>query len=228
MPSLQLYDTLYGLSLFQGLSRNDLSEIVAQIRFGFHKAADGECVMREGDTCDKLVFLINGKLRIENQSVNRRYSITEEINAPTVLQPERLFGLKQRYTTTYIAVGQCNFIALDKQEVMKLSDNFIIFRMNLLNIISTIAQKQSQAIWRSTPLSVRERIIHFIEQRCQRPAGEKHIKIRMEDLAEEISDSRLNVSRALNAMQDEGLISLGRGSIHIPQVEMLIQICNIR
>ncbi len=202
MPSLQLYDTLYGLSLFQGLSRNDLSEIVAQIRFGFHKAADGECVMREGDTCDKLVFLINGKLRIENQSVNRRYSITEEINAPTVLQPERLFGLKQRYTTTYIAVGQCNFIALDKQEV--------------------------QAIWHSTPLSVRERIIHFIEQRCQRPAGEKHIKIRMEDLAEEISDSRLNVSRALNAMQDEGLIRLGRGSIHIPQVEMLIQICNIR
>ena len=163
MPSLQLYDTLYGLSLFQGLSRNDLSEIVAQIRFGFHKAADGECVIREGDTCDKLVFLINGKLRIENQSVNRRYSITEEINAPTVLQPERLFGLKQRYTTTYIAVGQCNFIALDKQEVMKLSDNFIIFRMNLLNIISTIAQKQSQAIWHSTPLSVRERIIHFME-----------------------------------------------------------------
>ena len=50
----------------------------------------------------------------------------------------------------------------------------------------------------------------------------------MEDLAEEICDSRLNVSRALNAMQDEGLIRLGRGSIHIPQVEMLIQICNIR
>ena len=43
----------------------------------------------------------------------------------------------------------------------------------------------------------------------------------MERLAEEVNDSRLNISHALNAMQAEGLLQLHRGRIEIPQLERL-------
>lgn len=228
MPSLQLYDTLLQQPLFFGLGRNDLSAIVTQTRFGFHKATDGETIIREGELCNKLFFLTNGALRVESRALNHRYTIIEELPSPVMLQPERLFGLQQRHTKTFSAIGTCNLMTLDKNELMKLADNFQICRFNLFNIISAVAQRSSDALWRSTPLSVRDRIIFFLEQRCMRPAGEKHIKIRMEDLADEISDSRLNVSKALNVMQKDGILSLTRGMIHIPRMEMMIQICNIR
>lgn len=228
MPALQLYNTLLQLPLFQGLSEAELSDIVDKTRFGFHKATKGDILAEEGKTCDRLCFMLNGSLKITSHAHDHSYTITEEMPSPTVIQPERMFGLSPRYTKTFSATCTCNFLTLDKSEVMALTENFMIFRFNLMNIISAVAQKRSSILWRSTPHDVRDRIARFIELRCAYPAGEKHIKIRMEDLAREISDSRLNVSRALNAMQKEGVITLSRGMIHIPHAETVISICNIR
>lgn len=222
MPSLQLYDTLLQLPLFQGLSHAELAGIVSRTKFGFAKVPMGETVVREEERCDKLYFLLNGTLESASHAYNRRYSVREEISSPAVLQPERLFGLTQHFTKTFKATVNCNFLTLDKKEVLKLSDEFMIFRLNLLNIISTVAQKRSIQPWRNTPATVREKIVRFFEQRTIKVAGEKHVKIRMEDLASEICDSRLNVSRELRRMQEEGLVNLSRGMIHIPRLERLL------
>jgi DNA-binding GntR family transcriptional regulator len=44
----------------------------------------------------------------------------------------------------------------------------------------------------------------------------------MTQLAQELNDSRINISQALNQMQDDGLITLHRGRIHIPMLERLL------
>ena len=45
---------------------------------------------------------------------------------------------------------------------------------------------------------------------------------KMEQLGREINESRLNISRELNAMNDEGIITLRRSEICFPQLERLI------
>ena len=44
----------------------------------------------------------------------------------------------------------------------------------------------------------------------------------MNQLAGELNDSRLNISRALNEMQHDGLLVLSRGRIDIPSLEHLM------
>ena len=44
----------------------------------------------------------------------------------------------------------------------------------------------------------------------------------MEELANAINDTRLNVSKALNGMQENGLLELHRGEIVVPDLERLI------
>jgi DNA-binding IscR family transcriptional regulator len=44
----------------------------------------------------------------------------------------------------------------------------------------------------------------------------------MEQLALELNDSRLNVSRVLNQLQRDGLVELHRGKIVVPQLERLL------
>ena len=44
----------------------------------------------------------------------------------------------------------------------------------------------------------------------------------METLAKELNDGRLNVSKELNRMSDEGLIILHRGGFVIPALERLL------
>jgi biotin operon repressor len=46
----------------------------------------------------------------------------------------------------------------------------------------------------------------------------------MTDLAHELNCSRLDISKCLNAMQEEQLLILSRGRITIPHLEHLIQL----
>jgi len=219
---LQIYDRLLQFPLFQGMSRDDLEIVAGHTRFGFLKVAAGRQIIHAGDPCTNLYFLINGTLKIESFSDDSRYSVVEQMSSPYILQQESIFGYYQRYTHNFYALTDTNFLTLDKEEVVRLSEDFLVFRLNLINHFATQTQKLIQLQWRRSPQNLRERIVRFFFQHTLYPAGPKTFHILMERLAEEVNDSRLDVSRALNRMQEAGLLELHRGRIEIPQFEHLL------
>lgn len=223
MPYIEHHERLLELPLFQGMSRNDLEQVTATTKFRYITYARGKTLVTEGDTCDKLLFLIKGMTSATGHADDNGYSITETVSAPDILQPERIFGLTQRYTRTFRAITDCDLISLGKMEALALADKYEIFRLNLLNIICTQSQRLTRFPWRTQPSDIRHKIARFIETRCLRPAGGKTVRIKMERLAEEVNESRLNVSRTLNSMDAEGIISLKRGIIQVHALEKIIK-----
>lgn len=219
MAVLQIYDKLLQFALFQGMSRDDLELVAGHTRFGFSKVTQGKTIVKEGDACTHLYFLINGILQVETRSDDRSYLVTEQMQAPYLFQPESVFGYHQRFTHTFVALTDTNFITIDKEEVVRLSEDFLVFRLNLLSIYANQMQKLSHQPWRRCPQSLRERLIRFFMQHSIYPAGPKMFHILMNQLANELNDSRLNVSRVLNELQGEGLLKLYRGRIEIPALE---------
>ena len=203
---LQLYTKLLGLPLFQGLGKADLEDIVS-----------------ENDICNRLHFLLNGQIEVITTSASHGYQIKEELVAPELLQPERLFGLTQRFTKTFKTLTVCNVLCVEKDEVMRLSDAYMIFRINLLNMLSTYAQKNERMLLRRYPESLEGRVIRFIADRCLRPAGKKTVKIKMRQLALELNDSRLDISKALNHLEENGVVALRRNYIDIERLEAALQ-----
>lgn len=218
---LQLYDKLIELPLFIGISTDELSDIVGQTKFGFHKLSVDKLLVSTDDKCTQLFFLMSGTLRVVSYADNYRYRIEEELSAPAVIQPEHLFGLQQRYTKDFIAHTDCSLLSLDKAEVLRLLDSYLIFRLNLLNSISMQAQRMSRIPWKQQSSDIRQQFVNFLRLRCLTQAGCKVLRIRMEELAKELHQSRLNVSRMLNALQNEGLLTMSRGIIIVPQLETL-------
>lgn len=53
---MTIYDQLLQFSLFQGMSRADLMEVVTHTKFGFSKLAAGKTVVKEGNDCKQLFF----------------------------------------------------------------------------------------------------------------------------------------------------------------------------
>lgn len=205
------------------MSRDDLEIVAGHTRFGFLKVSAGRQVIRTGEACTHLFFLINGTLRVESFGDENRYSVVEQMSSPYILQQEGIFGYNQRYTHHFYAMTDVNFLTLDKEEVVRLSEDFLVFRLNLLNHYATQTQKQIHQQWRRSPQTLRERIVRFFFQHTLYPAGPKTFYILMERLAEELNDSRLNISRTLNAMQADGLLELHRGRIEIAQLERLLK-----
>ena len=218
---LQLHNDRLRLPLFLGIGTDELSEIVGHTKFGFHKLSVGQLLAAEGDRCTQLFFLMEGSLSVESHADNHRYSIIEELSAPAVIQPEHLFGLMSRYSRTFSAKTDCSLLALSKEEILRLLDSYLIFRLNFLNILSMQAQRQGRIPWRQNPSEIRQQFFAFLRLRCITQAGKKVLKIKMETLGHELHQSRLNVSRMLNRLQAEGMITISRGVIIVPQLELL-------
>ncbi len=221
MLQLGLYDKLLMIPLFTGMSKNELERIVEKTKFLFRKVEKGQYVVRQEEICARLVFQLDGCLRVETLADDHGYTVLEEQAGCHILQPECAFGLRQRFTSSYKALTACYLISIDKNETLRLASDSLIFRLNLINILSTSLQKQRRKAWRRVPRSLEERIVRFFVDHSVHPTGRKIFKIKMERLAEEINGSRLDVSRCLNTLQCKGLVGLHRGIIDVHALEQL-------
>lgn len=221
---MTLYDQILNLPLFQGLSHDDLSDIVSHTKFGFSKAAAGTEIVREGMPCGHLRFLLSGTVSVQSHADDNSYSLQEELSAPQMFDLERLFGLQQYHSRTIVALSNCSLLVLSKEEVMKLSDAQLIIRINILNRLSTAVQKADAAPWHRLPATLAGKLKRFLAIHSYYPAGHKVFHIKMQTIANEIHESRLNVSRQLNEWNRLGLVSLSRQNLDIPRLEAILQL----
>ena len=98
-----------------------------------------------------------------------------------------------------------------------------IFRLNYLNMLSTLAQKQKRFIWQQKTKTLTERMLHFFAQNMRKPVGEKHIFITMTTLGLVLNTHRIEISKMLKRLQEQGFIRLSRGKISFPAFEKALQ-----
>lgn len=216
-----IFDTLLQLPLFQGLAMEDFTSILEKVKLHFAKQKAGEILAQESMPCDKLIFILNGSVAMTTTSTDRLYSLTEYFEAPYLIEPQSLFGLYTTYSAKYTATTPVNSISIDKTSILNDLLKYDIFRLNYLNIVSSQLQLLNRSTWGNTPDNVETRISYFIRTHLKRLQGSKSLKIKMEDLATIVNDTRNGVSKALNSMQDKGLLELHRGEIVIPAAEKL-------
>lgn len=216
-----MFDTLLQLPLFQGLAQEDFTNILAKVKLHFTKYKGGELIAGKDSLCDRLTFMLQGVISATTLSADSSYAFTEYYTAPYLIEPQSLFGMKTCYAATYASEGESNAISIDKPFMMRELFKYDIFRMNYMNIVSNRVQVLHGNLWAGCADGLEERISAFIMSRAERPNGMKMLKIKMEELARILNDTRANISKTLNAMQDKGLLELHRGEILIPRIEKL-------
>ena len=136
-----MYDVLLQLPIFQGVSRNKISELIEKMKFHFLKYPDGEKIVTSGEECNHLKFLISGEIRSELITQNEKMRITELIQAPNVIAPDHLFGRDTYFPANLYAVGTVGIMQIEKASVIQMLQEEPIFLINLLNILSRRSQK---------------------------------------------------------------------------------------
>ncbi|WP_291530612.1 Crp/Fnr family transcriptional regulator [Bacteroides sp. UBA939] len=217
-----MYNNLLQLPLFQGLVQEDLTCILGKVKLHFTKHKAGDILVKKGTPCEWLIFILNGAITSTTTSADNTYTFMEFSRAPYVIEPQSLFGMNTSYVSTYLAHTEVRTLTISKTFVMNELFKYEIFRLNYMNIVSNRAQTCYSRLWAATPEKLEARIAKFILSHSERPSGGKILKIKMERLAFVINDTRLSVSKALNGMQQSGLLELHRGEIVIPEVEKLI------
>lgn len=221
---MTIYAKLLRLPFFQGIDRDELEAMASKIRFDFQKYDEGAWIARENDRCATLTLVMTGSVEAEAISADHSYSLRELIDAPCAIEPERIFGLQQHLARGYRATTPCNVLRLQKDDVLRLCAHSLVFELNVLNTISTSAQRAGSAFWRTPPTTIPRKIATFVAHRSLRPAGPKTLSIRLTDLGSAIGESRLNVSRSLHGLEAQGLVALARQTIIIHRLEQLLSV----
>ena len=219
---LPMYDTLLSLPLFQGMSQADFNSLLQKIRLDFARYDEGGTIISAGERCKSFAFLINGTVESSRSGMDGNLTFMEQIDAPCLIEPYSMFGRAGSYQRTYTAVTPCSFLMVDKQYIYTELGKYNICRMNLLNILSGRVQQLDSHVWTMDGTDLRGRIIRFIKGLSDIQSGTKKLSIKMNDLAVLMDATRLNVSRELNALESDGLISLRRKEILVPALENLV------
>lgn len=201
-----MYDVLLQLPIFQGVSRNKISELIEKMKFHFLKYPDGEKIVTCGEECNHLKFLISGEIRSELVTQNEKMKISEKILAPNVIAPEHLFGRDTYFPANLYAVGTVGIMQIEKASVVQMLQEEPIFLINLLNILSRRSQKALESFTSFSSSDLKERLAFWILSLTQQKSTDIHIICKQKDLYSFFGVQRSVFLSTLDRLKEEGII----------------------
>lgn len=218
----EMYSILTQMPLLQGLNGMDLAKVEERVGISINiMEASNQPFLQQGDICNELIFLAEGKFTKKTVSEDSRFTTWEEITAPAVIEPEQLYGLTCKYNSTYFTKTRCSMFTVSKINVTNHLMHLDIFRINYMNMLSAQIHKLRRQNTNKYGENARQKLITFLNCNFMQTEGEKNIQIKMRDLAEYIGETRLTVSCILNEMNKEGQIELKRMGIKIQNIKLL-------
>lgn len=141
-----MYDLMLQLPIFQGLSYDQLTGIVEKIPFSFMHYAPGDVIHERGSQCDGVLFVLSGTVRQTTPTFGGRIRIVQDFTGPHTLPFYYLFGAENRSNSELTAVDQVGMMHVEKGHFLRMIQQNGIMLVNVLNMLSTHAQKQHVAM----------------------------------------------------------------------------------
>lgn len=176
-----MYEILLRLPLFNGVSRERLSQVVGMAKFHFLKYLPGDVIVNAGDPCTHIKFIISGQGRFTVANHDNRFLVSQTLAAPDVISPDCLFGSVTSYPCTGVALEPTGILQISKADYLKILNVDQIFLFNYLNILSMNAQKATQGILAVTTGNLEDRIAFWIVALTQRRGTDITLSCRQRD-----------------------------------------------
>jgi len=141
-----IFDTFLQLPIFQGMSIEQLTAVLEKTPFEFRKFAEGEVIAEAGEQRDSIVFILSGIVRKEMPTFDGRIIISEDFEGPHTLPFYYLFGAQTTSPSRLLAQSSVGIMELAKPYLLQLLRDNEIPLVNVLNMLSTHAQKQHKAM----------------------------------------------------------------------------------
>lgn len=218
-----MYQLMMNLPLFNGVGFDKMSEILSFSRFMFKRHEDGDTILRAGEACTSICFILRGRVRSTIVTRDARLAVSQTLQAPDVLSPDHLFGLNTRSTATVIAEGRCATAWLDKSDYLRILNTDPVFLFNLLNRLSKDAQKAVDGMLSLSGGSVEQRLALWIAALTDPSGFDITMEGRHRDVYTMFGVQRSVFIQVLQDLENRGLLVYTPGLIKIIDRRTFIQ-----
>lgn len=220
MPSM--FEQLMNLPLFRGVSLEKMSQVVGTAKLHFLKYPAGETLVRAGESCTHLTFVLSGSVRCSTVNASGRFAVGQTLTAPAVISPDFLFGRYTSYPSTVTAIDDVSILKISKNDYTKILSSDPVFMFNFLNILSANAQKAQHGILSLTTGEIDERIAFWISALTQQGSTDIVLSCRKRDLCSLFGTQRATFETGLQSMKERGIIDFTSNELRVIDREKLL------
>lgn len=216
---------LTSIPLFNGHNEDELEQFLSQIVFQRKSYLKNSMVVCQGETCDRLLILIQGSVKAEMTGQSGKSLKIEDMEAPWVLASAFVFGKKNIFPVNITASTDVKMIVLYKAELLKLFHLSDTILQNFLSMISSRAQFLSEKLRFHSFKTLKAKIANYLISEAGNNNAFK-LKHSQQELAELFGVARPSIGRAFLQLQEEEIIDIKYKQIEIIKKQQLIEACN--
>lgn len=201
--------------LFQGISPEELPELLHCLKGETRSYERGNIVYHRGDMVNAMGIVLSGSVSIENDDVWGNKSILDRIGPGQVFAETYACIPDEPLMIGIVAMEPTEILFLNMNRMLNLCTNACGFHGRLLrNLLSVSLQKNlnlSRRIFHTSSKSIRGRLLSYLSYQANRTGScEFEIPFSRQQLADYLSVDRSALSKELGKMQKEGLLRVKR------------------
>ncbi len=218
-----MYELLMQLPLFQGIGSDRLSALIEKYPFHFLKFTAGEQICSVGDPCTHIRFIVSGKARVTIPFNHLRVALQHTLTAPQVLSADHLFGLNTTYPCEVSAYdGVCGVLQLLKSDYVQMVQSDKVLLFNYMNYLSNHSQRLAGLLLRMRMDSITERLCILLRTLTKPMSTDVSLWFRMKDLCTVLGTSRYTLTKTLDDLVQQGLVTYTTGSLTVDDLASLL------
>ena len=209
-------------ALFKGFSDEELTNCLVPDMYTISRYKKNSTIHFESEKCLALGVILSGTLLIQNIDECGNVLTITEFHTGNSIGENLIFSAHPHYPMNVIAKSDVTLLHLQKDLVLHLCQSHTAFLFSYLTSISNKAMLLTNKIKSVSMKSLREAIIAFLraEYHCQSTYKIK-LNTTKKDLAEKLGVQRTSLSRELNKMRKEQLITYDAYFINILDPNLL-------
>ena len=211
-------DTLEGLRkcpLFEGFTDNEIIDLMHAVRYRVIRLYKGDFLFVASENCLHAKILLDGEVVAYLEGASDRYIRMSTFHAGNMFAPAFLFAQVRRYPVTVQATTNTRVLRIlseDFERLLELDSRlYKNFTVILSNLIAGLTKKVEMLL-----LSVRDKIIFFLkEQQRRQQSNTIQLSMSRQELADHFGIQKYSLQRALNELQESGVIRIDGKTIEI-------------
>ena len=208
------------IPLFQGLAREEISEILQSFPAMIKHFPKSDYIYLAGDCVENLCVLLEGKVQMIKEDIWGEKSIISSLEPGSVFAENFLGSLSERSGVSYFVATDSEVMMLPLGKLLAdVSLQSRALRRLLCNVVSILADNNTRLLEKTEILcqrTLRGKILAYLEQEARNQGcNEFTIPFNRTDLANYLDADRSALTRELARMKDEGIIDYEKNTFTV-------------
>ena len=216
-----MFEILKASPLFSGLEIQEINLLINNSSHQVKQFSDKEVLAYSGETVEKAMIILEGKLQGEMVDFAGNSLKIEEIEPPQMVAAAFLFGSQSVFPVNLSALSDGKMLIIFKNDFIQLLSADQRVLKNYLNIISGKAQFLSQKITFLSFKTIKEKIAYYLLQNYKSDNQIIIKHLRQTGLAEMLGVARPSLARSIGEMESDQLIKWERNQVEIINLKSL-------